>query len=34
MTELELLVDLHLDAERQGQGSTFETIKALNFWIN
>lgn len=31
MTELELIVDLHKDAERQGPGSSFETIKALNF---
>jgi ubiquinone/menaquinone biosynthesis C-methylase UbiE len=31
MTELELLVDFHKDAERQGPGSSFETIKALNF---
>ena len=30
MTELELLVDFHKDAERQGPGSSFETIKALN----
>ena len=31
MTEIELLVDFHKDAERQGPGSSFETIKALNF---
>jgi len=31
MTEMELLVDFHKDAERQGPGSSFETIKALNF---
>jgi len=31
MTELELLVDFHKDAERQGPGSPFETIKALGF---
>ena len=31
MTELELLVDFHKDAERQGPGSSFETKKALNF---
>ncbi len=30
MTEIELIIDLHKDAERQGPGSTFETIKALN----
>ena len=30
MTELELLVDFHKDAERQGPGSSFETLKALN----
>ena len=30
MTELELLVDFHKDAERQGPGSSFETKKALN----
>ncbi len=30
MTELELLVDFHKDAERQGPGSSNETIKALN----
>jgi ubiquinone/menaquinone biosynthesis C-methylase UbiE len=30
MTELELIVDFHKDAERQGPGSSFETIKALN----
>jgi len=29
MTELELLVDFHKDAERQGPGSSWETIKAL-----
>ena len=31
MTELELLVDFHKDAERQGPGSSLETTKALNF---
>ena len=31
MTGLELLVDFHKDAERQGPGSSFETKKALNF---
>jgi len=30
MTELELLIDFHKDAYRQGPGSSFETIKALN----
>ncbi len=30
MTEFELLVDFHKDAERQGPGSSSETIKALN----
>jgi len=30
MTELELLVDFHKDAERQGPGSSYETIKALD----
>lgn len=29
MTELELLVDLHLDGARQGPGSTATTLKAL-----
>jgi len=31
MTELELLIDFHVDAERQGPGSDEDTIKALNF---
>lgn len=31
MTELELLVDFHKDAERQGPGSTADTLKALSF---
>ena len=31
MTEFELLVDFHKDAERQGPGSSFETKKALSF---
>jgi ubiquinone/menaquinone biosynthesis C-methylase UbiE len=31
MTELELIVDLHKDAERQGPGSKQETLKALEF---
>lgn len=30
MTELELLIDFHKDAERQGPGSTSETLKALD----
>ena len=30
MNELELLIDLHKDAKRQGPGATAETIKALN----
>lgn len=29
MTELELLIDLHADAERQGPGSPEDTLKAL-----
>ncbi|MCK5029527.1 MAG: class I SAM-dependent methyltransferase [Bacteroidales bacterium] len=31
MTELELLVDFYKNTERQGPGSSIETIKALNF---
>jgi len=31
MTELELLVDFHKDAERQGPGSEADTLKALSF---
>ena len=31
MTEIELIVDFHKEAERQGPGSPSETIKALNF---
>lgn len=31
MTEFELLIDLHKDNERQGPGSTSETLKALGF---
>ena len=31
MTELELLVDFYKNTERQGHGSSLETIKALNF---
>ena len=31
MTELELIIDLHKDAERQGPGSSVETKKALDF---
>lgn len=30
MTEIELLVDFHKNAERQGPGSFIETMKALN----
>lgn len=30
MTELELLIDFHKDAKRQGPGSTADTLKALN----
>ena len=30
MTEIGLLVYFHKDAERQGPGSSFETMKALN----
>ncbi|NUN68713.1 MAG: methyltransferase domain-containing protein [Bacteroidetes bacterium] len=30
MTEIELLVDLHLESERQGPGSIRETLKALD----
>ncbi len=28
---MELLADFHKDAERQGPGSSYETIKALSF---
>ena len=31
MTELELIIDFHVDADRQGPGSSVESIKALNF---
>ena len=31
MTELDLLIDFHKDAERQGPGSTADTLKALSF---
>lgn len=31
MTELELLIDLHKNSERQGPGSEKETLKALNY---
>lgn len=31
MTEIELLIDLHKDAERQGPGSYSDTLKALSF---
>jgi SAM-dependent methyltransferase len=30
MTELELLIDFHKDAERQGPGSTADTLRALS----
>jgi len=31
MTEMELLIDFHKDAERQGPGSNEDTLKALGF---
>ncbi|WP_319476478.1 class I SAM-dependent methyltransferase [Marispirochaeta aestuarii] len=31
MTELELLIDFHKNAERQGPGSTADTLRALSF---
>jgi len=31
MTELELIIDLHKNSERQGPGSEIETLKALEF---
>ncbi len=31
MTELELLIDFHKDAKRQGPGSTKDTLRALSF---
>ena len=31
MTELELIIDLHKNSERQGPGSEEETLKALDF---
>lgn len=31
MTEMELLIDFHKDAERQGPGSNDDTLKALGF---
>ena len=31
MTEIELLIDFHVDAERQGPGSDEDTKKALGF---
>jgi len=31
MTELELIIDLHKNTERQGPGSERETLKALDF---
>jgi len=31
MSEIELLIDFHLDADRQGPGSETDTLKALSF---
>jgi len=31
MTEIELLIDFHVDGERQGPGSDADTLKALSF---
>ena len=31
MTEIELLIDFHVDAERQGPGRDVDTLKALSF---
>lgn len=31
MTEIELIIDLHKNSERQGPGSEKETLKALDF---
>ncbi len=31
MTELELIINLHRNSERQGPGSEKETLKALDF---
>ena len=31
MTELELIIDLHKNSDRQGPGSEKETLKALGF---
>ena len=31
MTELDLIIDFHLNADRQGPGSTNETLRALDF---
>ena len=31
MTELELIIDLHKNSERQGPGSENDTLKALEF---
>ncbi|MBN2050634.1 MAG: class I SAM-dependent methyltransferase [Spirochaetales bacterium] len=31
MTELELLIDFHMNAQRQGPGSTADTLRALSF---
>ncbi|ODS49997.1 MAG: type 11 methyltransferase [Halanaerobium sp. 4-GBenrich] len=30
MTEIELLIDFHKNAKRQGPGSSADTLKALN----
>ena len=32
MTELDLIIDLHKNAERQGPGSEKDTLKALSFF--
>lgn len=31
MTELELIIDLHLQTDRQGPGSKEDTLRALEF---
>jgi hypothetical protein len=31
MTELELIIDLHKNSERQGPGSENDTLKAIDF---
>lgn len=30
MTELELLIDFHIEAKRQGPGSSADTLRALD----